>query len=150
MSGSWDAVDYNLPDSSVHGISQVRILEWLAISYSRASSQPRNRTCVSGCSCTAGGFFIPEPSGSPYKDRKRSEKWMSCVAILRPPERGDYVAMVRHQVYQAMTPDTCGRTCSYISITRLSVSSFSTVMVRKIRKCIPSHCSRISSQKFKK
>ena len=38
----------------------------------------------------------------------------------------------------------------YISITRLSISSFSTVMVRKIRKCIPSHRSRISSQKLRK
>ena len=29
-----------------HGISQARILEWVAISFSRASSQPRDRTCV--------------------------------------------------------------------------------------------------------
>ena len=35
------------PDSSVHGISQARILEWLAISFSRGSSQTRGRTCVS-------------------------------------------------------------------------------------------------------
>ena len=32
---------------SVHGIFQARILEWGAISFSRVSSQPRNRTCVS-------------------------------------------------------------------------------------------------------
>ena len=37
----------SLPGSSVHGISQVKILEGVAISYSWASSQPRNRTCVS-------------------------------------------------------------------------------------------------------
>ena len=43
------------PDSFVHGISQIRMLEWVAISYSRGSSWPRNRTNVS---CTAGGFFI--------------------------------------------------------------------------------------------
>ena len=35
-------VDYNLPGSSVHGISQARILEWVAISSSRGSSPPRN------------------------------------------------------------------------------------------------------------
>ena len=35
------------PGSSVHGISQERILEWIAISFSRGSSQPRDRTCVS-------------------------------------------------------------------------------------------------------
>ena len=33
--------DYILPSSSVHGILQARILEWVAISFSRGSSQPR-------------------------------------------------------------------------------------------------------------
>ena len=40
-------MDYSLPGSSIHGILQVRILEWVAISFSRASSQPRDRTQVS-------------------------------------------------------------------------------------------------------
>ena len=43
----YDAVDSSLPDSSVYGISQVRILEWLAISYSRGSSWPRDQNCIS-------------------------------------------------------------------------------------------------------
>ena len=38
----------------VHRISQARILEWVAISFSRGSFQPRDGTSVS---CTAGGFF---------------------------------------------------------------------------------------------
>ena len=38
---------YSPPASSVHGISQARILEWVTISFSRGSSQPRDRTCVS-------------------------------------------------------------------------------------------------------
>ena len=37
----------SLPSSSVHGIFQARILEWVAISFSRGSSWPRDRTCVS-------------------------------------------------------------------------------------------------------
>ena len=41
-------------DCRVHGILQVRILEWVAISSSRGSSQARDRTRVS---CIAGGFF---------------------------------------------------------------------------------------------
>ena len=41
--------------SSIHGISQARILEWVAISFSRESSQPRDRTRVSH---SAGSFFI--------------------------------------------------------------------------------------------
>ena len=42
------------PGSSVHGIFQARILEWVAISFSRESSHHRNRTQVS---CIAGSFF---------------------------------------------------------------------------------------------
>ena len=40
-------MDCSPPDSSVHGISQARILEWVAISFSRESSPPRDRTGVS-------------------------------------------------------------------------------------------------------
>jgi len=40
-------MDYNLPGSSVHGILQGRILEWVAIPFSRGSSRPRDRTWVS-------------------------------------------------------------------------------------------------------
>ena len=47
----WDPVDYGLPGSSIHGILQARILEWVAISFSRESSQPRDQTQVT---CTAG------------------------------------------------------------------------------------------------
>ena len=37
----------SLPGSSVHGIFQARVLEWVAISFSKGSSQPRDRTQVS-------------------------------------------------------------------------------------------------------
>ena len=40
-------VDCSPPGSSVHGIFQARVLEWVAISFSRGSSQPRDRTQVS-------------------------------------------------------------------------------------------------------
>ena len=42
-----DATDYRPRGSSVHGIFQARILEWVAISYSRGSSQPRDQTHIS-------------------------------------------------------------------------------------------------------
>ena len=42
-----DPMDYSLPGSSVHGIIQARILEWVAISFSRRSSRPRDQTCIS-------------------------------------------------------------------------------------------------------
>ena len=46
-----DLVDCSLPGSSVHGISQSRMLMWVATSFSRASSQPRVRTQVSSVFC---------------------------------------------------------------------------------------------------
>ena len=48
-------MDYNSPGSSVHGILQVRILEWVAFAFSRGSFQPRDRTQISRI---AGIFFI--------------------------------------------------------------------------------------------
>ena len=47
-------MDCSPPGSSVHGILQARILEWVAILFSRGPSQPRDRT---GVSCIAGRFF---------------------------------------------------------------------------------------------
>ena len=44
-------MDCGTPGSSVHGILQARVLEWVAISFSRGSSRPGDRTCVSCDSC---------------------------------------------------------------------------------------------------
>ena len=49
-----DLMDFSLPGSSVLGISQARLLEWVAISFSWGSFQSRDQTQVS---CLAGGFF---------------------------------------------------------------------------------------------
>ena len=49
-----DPMDYSPLGSSVHGIFQARILEWVSISFSRGSSWPRDRTQVS---CIAGRRF---------------------------------------------------------------------------------------------
>ena len=46
-----DPLDCSLPGSSVHLISQARILEWVAIFYSKGSSQPRGRNYVSCTFC---------------------------------------------------------------------------------------------------
>ena len=66
-----DHTDCSLPDSSVHEISQARILEWVALSFSRGSSQPRDRTRISWL---AGRFFTTEPSGKPTVD-------LECVSL---------------------------------------------------------------------
>ena len=49
-----DPMDCSPPGSSIHGILQARVQEWVAISFSRGSSWPRDQTWVS---CIAGGFF---------------------------------------------------------------------------------------------
>ena len=54
-------MDSSLPGSSVHGILQARILEWVAIPFTRESSPPSDRTCVS---CIAGRLWS-EPPGKP-------------------------------------------------------------------------------------
>ena len=51
----WDPMDCSPQDSSVDGILQARILEWVTIPFSRGSSWPRDRIQVS---CMAGRFFI--------------------------------------------------------------------------------------------
>ena len=49
-----ESMDCHPPKSSVNGILQARILAWVAIPFSRGSSQPRDQTWVS---CIAGKFF---------------------------------------------------------------------------------------------
>ena len=46
----------------IHGISQTRLLEWVAISFYRGSCQPSDQTCIS---CLASEFFIIEQPGKP-------------------------------------------------------------------------------------
>ena len=65
-------VDCNPSGSSVHGIFQARILEWVPISSSRGSFWPRDWTCVSCISCIAGGFIIAEPLGNIVTNNKKS------------------------------------------------------------------------------
>ena len=52
-------------DSTVHGILQARILEWVTFPFSRGSSQPRDQTQVSHI---AGGFFSSWATGKPKQN----------------------------------------------------------------------------------
>ena len=63
-----DPTDCSPPGSSVHGISQARILEWVTISSSRGSSRPRDWTRISYVSCVAGGLFTVETPEKPFLD----------------------------------------------------------------------------------
>ena len=67
-----DHMDYSLPGSSVRGILQARILEWVAISFTRGSSRPRLHTWVS---CIAGSFFTVWAT-------REAQKYIQCVKTV--------------------------------------------------------------------
>ena len=58
-------MDCSPPGSSVHGILQARILEWVTLPSSRGSSWPRDQTHISWVSWIAGRFFTTEPPQKP-------------------------------------------------------------------------------------
>ena len=66
-----NCMDCSLPGSSVHGIFQARLLEWVAVLFSRGSSQPRDWTQVS---CIAGRFFTIWAT--------REAKWNLWLSLL--------------------------------------------------------------------
>ena len=74
-------MDCSPPGSSVHGISQARILEWVAVPFSRGSSQPRDRTHVS---CIGTWFFYCRAATRPlYKTKTPSLSDQLEVTPLR-------------------------------------------------------------------
>ena len=75
-------MDCSLVGSSAHGIVQARILEWVATSFSRGSSRPRDRTCVSCVSCI-GGWVL-------YHCTTTVEPPHNCLAIIELDEWTNY------------------------------------------------------------
>ena len=81
-----DPMDCSLPSSSVHGILQARILEWVATSFSRGFSQPKYWTQVSSI---AGRFFTvwvtrEATSGSPpLPDHKSFHIAICCCSVTQ-------------------------------------------------------------------
>ena len=67
-------MNYSPPGSSVHGTLQARILEWVAISYFRGSSQHRDPTPISRVSCIAGRFFTTSTTWEASLSNKEREK----------------------------------------------------------------------------
>ena len=65
-----ETMDCNPPGSYVRTIFQARMLEWVAISFSMWSSQPRDPTWVSWSPALGGRFFITEPLGKSWAETK--------------------------------------------------------------------------------
>ena len=74
-------MDCSPPGSSVHGISQTTILEWVAISSSRESFQSRDQTHISCISQISGGFFTAEP---PWKPQNRECRLAFILCQILP------------------------------------------------------------------
>ena len=81
--------------TSVHGISQARILLWVAFPFSRGSSQPRGGTCI------AGRFLLPEPSGklifsigTGYPHFRAASTACPIVLLLKTGSQEAYVSEV--------------------------------------------------------
>ena len=71
-----DPMDCNLPGSSVHGILQVRILEWVVMFFSRGSSQCKDQTQVSYVYCTGRWvLYHPEPPVKQATRRSSSKEF---------------------------------------------------------------------------
>ena len=67
-----DPMDCSPLGSSVHGILQARILEWVALPSSRGSSRPRDQSCVSCVSRIAGRFFTHKATWEAVKNNAAS------------------------------------------------------------------------------
>ena len=75
-------MDYSLPGFSVHGILQARILEWIAIPFSRGTSNLRDWTLVS---CITGWFFTIWATGKSYcvvGIEQLKDFWWSCCQLV--------------------------------------------------------------------
>ena len=66
-----DPLYYSLPGSSVYGILQVKILEWVAIPFCRESSRPRDLTQVS---CIARRLLIVRITSLPFEGRSKLQE----------------------------------------------------------------------------
>ena len=75
-------MDCSQPGSSVYGILQARILEWVAISFSKGFSRPRNWTHISGI---AGWFFTTKPPGKPSFQDIALEILPCCFPFISVP-----------------------------------------------------------------
>ena len=72
-------MDWGQLGSSVHGILQARIVKWVAISFSKGSSPPRDWTRVS---CVPGGLFTAEPLGEHTEEVEGKEVRSGMLLLL--------------------------------------------------------------------
>ena len=88
-------IDCNLPGSSIHGILQANILEWIVIPFSRGSSWPKDQTQVS---CIAGRFFtIWASREAPIDYVSHKKEWNNAICSNMDEPRDDYTKSYRER-----------------------------------------------------
>ena len=86
-----DPKDCSLPGSSVHGTLQARILEWVALPFSRGSSQPRSPALLADS-------LLSEPPGTSLRQVQFSSVAHSCPTLCNPMNRSTPGLPVHHQL----------------------------------------------------
>ena len=109
-----DPMDCSPPGSSVHGISQVRILEGGAISFSRGSSQPRDWTQLSPI---AGRLFYWLSQSGNTSFRENTLKWISVhVQLYNYPVNTVIEMLIESKIALIMTTQGPMKVISYVWI----------------------------------
>ena len=85
VASDWNPMDSSSPGSSVHGIFQVRILGWVAISFSRGSCQLRDQTQVSRISCRDKQIHYHCTTWAKMEKAKYSHTnvWLLCYSLWK-------------------------------------------------------------------
>ena len=92
----YNAMDCSLPSSSVHGILQARIPEWVAVPSSRRSSWPRYWTCISYISCIGRQVLYHTPPGKP-KEGWVLKNWCFQTVVLESPLDCKEIQPIQHK-----------------------------------------------------
>ena len=83
-----DRMDYSLPGSSVHGVLQARILEWVAMPSSRGSSWPWIEPVSLASPAWTRGFFTTSPTWKPMLSHAMlqccAKSVQSCLTLCNP------------------------------------------------------------------
>ena len=95
----------NSMNYTVHGILQVRILQWVAVPFSRGSSQPRDQTQVS---CMAGGFFTSWTQGKPKNTGVGSLSFLQQIFLTQElNQRLLHCRQILYQLSYQGSPGNC-------------------------------------------
>ena len=96
----WNLMGCSPPGSSVCGILQARTLEWIAIPFSRGSSQPRDWTWVS---CMQAESLPSEPPGKPMKEIRSCQNnifpQIATWLPSSPPSMSSFSSQLLDEVY---------------------------------------------------